>query len=903
MRERNVAAEAIRERLAEARAGRGGAVFVLGDAGMGKTWLLGGIAGAGFHVGRAHGSPIASGVPFDVMAQALTGLGVGDRPADTMAGRCHRMWQALGSWSGDPVVLVVDDLHWADADSLTLMAFLCRRLAASRVAVVAALRAWPPAALDLVRDLEESGCARTVELEPLGERSSAAFLARRTGRELPARMAHKVWAMCAGNPLLLDHAARLLADGVDLGSLETRSPDLAGRELLVRRFVGAAPEAMRCARAGSVLGLSFDLGAAMELAGLDTEAGDDTVAGLQRGRLLREAPGGRVEFVHPLFQQILYEEMPTSTRLRLHARAFALLMRRGSRAEAAEHALRGNLAGDRHAVAALERVGRDALAAGATETAARYLAGAHRLAGDHANPGLGLAAGQALMAVGRAAEAVALLGAVSRHPAADVETAAQAAWMAGRAGFLTGNHRQAERDLDRAAGLAAERAPSIAVEALLDHANFQHLIHGSRALPFAARARDHAREHAAGVGAALRRKVASAHGYIAYIGADLAGLDEVVRAAREIEDDPEAQLTDVQGTWGALSNHAFAAKWAERFDECEQAFTRVIAAAERAGAIGTLSMLYASHAELMVRVGRLREAFASVEQARAVKDLAPISERYVAAAQTWLLLLSGELEECERRCSQVEHSASNLSDVGTLIVVWYVRGRRALHEGDLATACAQFDLLDETTQRVGIFEPCLVPFARDAAVAYTRIGRRESAERLVARLEAVSARLPCVWPRIAAATGRALLADDPSETEAEFATALALHDTTDQPFEKVETQLLFGAWLRRTGRPARARPMLANAATTAAQAGARWLAERAHEELRRADGRRRRMTDPQSLTPAETRTAALAAQGLTNAEIAERLSITVRTVETHLSRVYTKLRMSRRDLILRGVTP
>jgi DNA-binding CsgD family transcriptional regulator len=139
-------------------------------------------------------------------------------------------------------------------------------------------------------------------------------------------------------------------------------------------------------------------------------------------------------------------------------------------------------------------------------------------------------------------------------------------------------------------------------------------------------------------------------------------------------------------------------------------------------------------------------------------------------------------------------------------------------------------------------------------------------------------------------------------TEAEFATALALHDTTDQPFEKVETQLLFGAWLRRTGRPARARPMLANAATTAAQAGARWLAERAHEELRRADGRRR-MTDPQSLTPAETRTAALAAQGLTNAEIAERLSITVRTVETHLSRVYTKLRMSRRDLILRGVRP
>ncbi|WP_198168350.1 ATP-binding protein [Herbidospora yilanensis] len=898
MRERKVAADAIRERLAEARAGRGGAVFVHGDAGMGKTWLLGEVAGAGLHVGRAYGSPIGSGVPFDVMTQALSGLGVDDLSADTMAGRCYRVWQALRSWSGAPAVLVIDDLHWADADSLTILAFLCRRLGTSRVAVVAALRAWPPAALDLARDLEESGCGRTVELEPLGERSSAALLARRAGHEFPAETVRTLQTMCAGNPLLLDHAAGLLTAGADLGRLGTRPPDLARRELLVRRFLGATPEAMRCARAGSVLGLSFEPGIAMELADLDLVEADEAVAGLQRGRLIRETPGGRVEFVHPLFHQILYDEMPTSTRLLLHTRAFGLLVRQGSRAEAAEHALRGNMAGDRRAVEVLERVGRDALAVGATETAARYLAGAHRLAGDHAEPGLGLVAGRALMAVGRASEAVAMLGAVSRHEAADVATAAQAAWMAGRAAYQAGDHRQGEGDLVRAAGLAAEQVPAIAVEALLDHANFRHLTEGSRALPLAARAL----EHAVGVDPALRRRVTSMHGYIAFLGADLAGLEEVTRAAREIEDDPAAQAADVQGTWGALSNHAFAAKWAERFAACEKAFALVIATAERAGAIGTLSMLYASHAEFLARVGRLSEGFASVAQARAVKVLAPMSERYVAAGEAWLLLLSGDLEECERRCAQVEHSASRLSDVGTLIAIWYVRGRRALFENDLATACALFDLLDETTERAGIREPCLVPFGRDAIVAYTRIGRREAAERLVSRLDEVSAGLPCAWPRIAAAIGRALLARDRSVTEAEFETALALHDTTELPLEKVETQLLYGAWLRRTGRPARARPMLADAATTAARAGARWLTERAHEELRRADGRRR-TTDPRSLTPAETRTASLAAQGLSNAEIAERLSVTVRTVETHLSRVYTKLGVSRRDLILRGVTP
>ncbi|MGJ6966318.1 response regulator transcription factor [Streptosporangium sp. G11] len=99
-------------------------------------------------------------------------------------------------------------------------------------------------------------------------------------------------------------------------------------------------------------------------------------------------------------------------------------------------------------------------AAGATETAARYLTCARRLAGDRADPGLELVAGQALMAVGRAAEAVEMFGSVSRQGSADVRTAAQAAWMAGRGSYLIGDHRRAEDELARAADLAAARAPA-----------------------------------------------------------------------------------------------------------------------------------------------------------------------------------------------------------------------------------------------------------------------------------------------------------------------------------------------------------------------------------------------------------------------------------------------------------
>lgn len=193
-------------------------------------------------------------------------------------------------------------------------------------------------------------------------------------------------------------------------------------------------------------------------------------------------------------------------------------------------------------------------------------------------------------------------------------------------------------------------------------------------------------------------------------------------------------------------------------------------------------------------------------------------------------------------------------------------------------------------------------WAGHAVAAHRVSGRPDDARRVVEWLEACGADLPCRWPRITAALGRAQLAwdeGDDDEADAAFAGALDLHRQVDLPVQRVESLLTYGGFLRRRGRPADARPVLAEAQRLAEQTGAGWLAATARSELFLAGGRRRRRTDGHGhLTSAERRVARLAAAGHSNAEIARLLFLSVNTVETHLKRVYAKLGLSsRRELM------
>ena len=144
--------------LALAASRQGGALFLAGNAGLGKTALLEHAvltAGNGLRVGSATGDPVETSVAFSYLGQALYALecpvslaetGVsGASVTDVRSAQFHQVLHWLRSIE-TPTAIILDDLQWADSDSLALVSFLCRRLEGLPVAIIMTLRSWPAAA-------------------------------------------------------------------------------------------------------------------------------------------------------------------------------------------------------------------------------------------------------------------------------------------------------------------------------------------------------------------------------------------------------------------------------------------------------------------------------------------------------------------------------------------------------------------------------------------------------------------------------------------------------------------------------------------------------------------------------------------------------------------------------------
>jgi len=329
------------------RAGTGAAVLVAGEAGIGKTRLASELArrarGAGFEVllGRSI-DLVGTELPYQPFAEALRPLGEpwqADRQAPGSQLRVFEETLALltGCAASAPVLLALEDLHWADTSTLDLVVFLAHNLGDRPVLLLATYRADEPSSAGRMRRLAEgvrrSGSALVLELGPLGRDELTALLTAHGGASLPAAIADTIVARSEGNPLF---AEELLAAS---GGPGVELPE-ALRDLLLQRVARLDPRTQNMLRLAAAAGREVGyplLRAVVELP--DGDLRDSLRAAVEGGVLTAEAETGRFRFRHALLAEAIYATILPGEREELHARLAEELARSGAAgaAELAPH--------------------------------------------------------------------------------------------------------------------------------------------------------------------------------------------------------------------------------------------------------------------------------------------------------------------------------------------------------------------------------------------------------------------------------------------------------------------------------------------------------------------------------------------------------------------------------------
>ena len=420
--------------VADARAAQGNSVFVVGEAGIGKSRLAGETAGhafaAGVRVLRGRGSTIGPTVPFRPLAEALLSLFRSGNPPDDKELGPYRpvLGRLVPDWSrgesapddGSLVVLaeavlrltallgkdgacllVLEDLHEADAETLAVVEYLVDNLAGLPTVLVATIRSEPCAALDLARSAAQRGSAAMLELRRLDlpqVRGLVASCLEIEPADVPDQVARRLWQDSAGNPFMVEE---LLAGMVDNGllvggsdgwrevdELRTEVPATLVRSI-ANRIDRLGPRGRMLLSVAAVLGHRFPLSVVQQVAGMD----DRTLlshlhAGVAAQLVTADEPAPDwYAFQHPLTGEALLTMITPTDRADLSRRAADAIesLHPGLPGEWCQLVASLRLhTGDTEGAARLfAEAGRRALADGAAASAISLLERAENLLADH----------------------------------------------------------------------------------------------------------------------------------------------------------------------------------------------------------------------------------------------------------------------------------------------------------------------------------------------------------------------------------------------------------------------------------------------------------------------------------------------------------------------------------------
>lgn len=899
--------------------GEGMVGLISGEAGIGKTALLDAAAPSaedlGMHVLRARASQLDRQFGFGVFRQLLDPVLAGldeperkrtlasaagaqvlfheDPSADPLAepefavlNGLFRLISKLAERS--PLLLSIDDIQWADEPTVRALEFLTRRIDSMPVAILATERSSTfPSSTPALAAIRSDPATARIDLKRLSRDAADRVVISVTGTEPDADFLDSVWRMVGGNPLFLKLACREIVNhGLQgKGSEAARLRDIVAPGLapiVLGRLAALGPEAGRLAIAAGVLGnrVRFD-----DLTALAGVRPDDVRTGLNRLADAGIMIPGSARFVHELVRSAVVTAQPASELDRLHRlAALRLRAREAPAGEVALHRYAATPAGDAEAASDLQAGAREARRQGAVSIAIDLL---RRALDEGAGPTR--LRRQMLVDLGelelrtldpecstRMREALAL-GATGEEEARARAVLGQLLILSDPPAALTeiDAARADLRDPDGNLRLeAAELECLLFVDSMENRRErrYRELSFDPSPSPVGLA---HRAIHEALTGEPARRVVATA--------------EEALR---------DESLVDRIGpggpTWNLL---AHSLRWAEAGDLAWRLITRGDEAVRRgglraAGAFVEQARVY-WHLELGSAAAALIHSEAGLEAVR--ESGLVISEAALnAALAESLLLLDRPAEAAERAEAGLEGAGGTVVEPFCLAARGMVRARTDRHEAaeeDLRRAIRLGD-------RRGWKSPRITWARQRLSELLTLRGERRQALAVIAPdIEAAEA------IESSGVTGASLrvraLALEGEERLASLTRAVSLLDRSPLVHERARARLDLGRELLDRGREAEARDVLHLGLDGASRAESTALVRELRAALGEAGARprRERRHGPEALTPTERRTAELAAEGLSNREVAETLWVTPKTVEFHLRNVYLKLGISSRTAL------
>jgi DNA-binding CsgD family transcriptional regulator len=908
--------------LTQLRAGHGSMLTIEGAGGLGKSTLLRAVcdlaAGEGTDVLSATGRELERDFEFGVVLQlfearvALAGdeeraallSGMADQAmplfvpgppearSETSFRLLHGLYWLCANLAGHRgLLLAVDDADLADPASLRFLLYLAERLEDLSVMLVLTFGTAPrSAAPPLLEQLVRHPAVIGVRVHPFSAEASARHLKETSLPDAGPDVCRAAHEATGGNPYLLGEL------GAELGKMDLE-PDAD----LSQRVHGLAPGsvaavALRRAeavdgggpallRAACVLGSGAELRHAADLAGVEREHAARIADGLIQTGLL--AHSDRLSTAQPVVEAAVASSLGPSERAEAHLRAAELL--------AHEHAPPETIAA--HLVDAPRRrsgwvvdILRDAAASaverGAPREAVRWLRRAL------AEPPSRETRARVILDLGRAEATVGEAQAVGRlreasELIADRHERAQTALDTGRTLFALGRQPDAAAAFERGLLEVGDEDDELAGRLRASRDTLARLVD-----PAAALRREPVEPPATGDTPAGRALLA------------LGAMEGAMRG--DPRDDVHALAARALGRGALLDDEtadgiayylaSLALVLAEDLQAAELAVTAAVEDARSRGSVLGFATASFVRSTAILRRGRLEDAAADARTAIAAERqgwrLALPAARAVLAD---CLLEMGDLDAAERELAAAGQFASDVEagsgSVGAgRLALLACRGNVRLRRGDAERALADFLACGDRLARIGAQSPAIVPWRSSAARALAAMGDESEARHLVEAELAIAkvGGAPGPIGRAFRVLGQLSAGSEALET---LELAVGHLEESQAALERARALVDYGAALRRSGRRQAAREPLRRGLDLAQRCGANTLASRALAEVRLTGARPRRtaLEGPGALTEREREVATLAANGLSNREIAESLVVTVKTVEWHLRHAFRKL--------------